>query len=319
VWEQYDHMIFLGTIGGPGGDAAVIRLTAADEDVTVAISVDGPGRYCQLDPYEGARLAVAEAARNVACTGGKPLAVTNCLNFGNPEKPEVMWQFAEAVRGIGDAAKALGTPVTGGNVSFYNETKGRAIYPTPVIGMLGVLPSAEQAVGLAFENGGDAIILAGVTHASDFGGSEYAKIVGGTLGGRPPRLDLDAERNLLEFLHDAAGKSLLTSAHDAAGGGLAIALAESAIAGSIGFEVALPEGEAHRVLFSETPSRAVLSCSAARVEEVLDLLGSHGVPAHQLGTVGGEELDLGAFSVALTEATQGWEGTLPTILATSAG
>jgi phosphoribosylformylglycinamidine synthase len=319
VWEQYDHMIFLGTIEGPGGDAAVIRLTAADEDVTVAISVDGPGRYCQLDPFEGARLAVAEAARNVACTGAKPLAVTNCLNFGNPEKPEVMWQFAEAVRGIGDAAKALGTPVTGGNVSFYNETKGRAIYPTPVIGMLGVLHSAEQAIGLAFKNEGDAIILAGATNDSDFGGSEYAKIISGTLGGRPPRLNLDAERKLLEFLHDAAGRSLLTSAHDAAGGGLAIALAESAIAGRIGFSITPPDGEVHRVLFSETPSRAVLSCAAERANEVLDLLEEHGVPALRLGSVGGEQLDLGAFSVPLAEAAHGWEGTLPTILATSAG
>ncbi|MBA2724640.1 MAG: phosphoribosylformylglycinamidine synthase subunit PurL, partial [Actinobacteria bacterium] len=157
IWEQYDHMIFLGTVIGPGGDAAVIRVHGTD--TAVAITTDGPGRFCYLDPYEGARLAVAEAARNVACTGAKPLAVTNCLNFGNPEKPGVMWQFVEAVRGIGDACLALGTPVTGGNVSFYNETKGRAIYPTPVIGMLGVLPSPEKAIGSGFSHAGDEILL----------------------------------------------------------------------------------------------------------------------------------------------------------------
>jgi phosphoribosylformylglycinamidine synthase subunit PurL len=145
VWEQYDHMIFLGTVQGPGGDAAVIRLP--DSEVGVAITVDGPGRYCYLDPYEGAKLAVAEAARNVACTGARPLAITNCLNFGNPEKPDVMWQFAEAVRGISDACRAFDTPVTGGNVSFYNETNGRAIYPTPVIGMLGSIYAAEREGG----------------------------------------------------------------------------------------------------------------------------------------------------------------------------
>jgi phosphoribosylformylglycinamidine synthase len=319
VWEQYDHMIFLGTIQGPGGDAAVIRLTAADQDVAVAISVDGPGRYCQLDPYEGARLAVAEAARNVACSGGRPLAVTNCLNFGNPEKPEVMWQFSEAVRGIGDAALALGTPVTGGNVSFYNETKGRAIYPTPVIGMLGVLHSPELSTGMGLGLEGDLIILAGDTDEGDMGGTDYAKTVNGKLGGRPPRLDLEREASLIGFLHDAAGRGLLHSAHDPAGGGLAIALAESAIAGGIGFRVELPAGEPHRILFAETPSRAVISCSPERAAEVGELLEKHSVPSRRLGVTGGYALDYGVFSVPLIEATEGWEGSLPRRLSPSAG
>jgi phosphoribosylformylglycinamidine synthase len=185
VWEQYDHMIFLGTVQGPGGDAAVIRLP--DSDVAVALSVDGPGRYCYLDPYEGAKLAVAEAARNVACVGARPLAITNCLNFGNPEKPDVMWQFAEVVRGMGDACRALGTPVTGGNVSFYNETKGRAIFPTPVIGMLGVLDHAERAVGLRLRQDGDVLVLLGDTDLEDFGGSAYSKVINSTIGGPPPK------------------------------------------------------------------------------------------------------------------------------------
>jgi phosphoribosylformylglycinamidine synthase len=319
VWEQYDHMIFLGTIQGPGGDAAVIRLTAADEDVAVAISVDGPGHYCQLDPYEGAKLAVAEAARNVACTGAKPLAVTNCLNFGNPEKPEVMWQFAQAVKGIGDAALALGTPVTGGNVSFYNETKGRAIYPTPVIGMLGVLHSAESSIGMGLGLEGDVLILAGATDPHDFGGSEYAKAISDTVGGHPPKLVMGREKALLDFLHEAAGERLLSSAHDPGAGGLAIALAESAIAGGIGFSVTLPEGEAHRMLFSESPSRAVLSCAPDRVEAVTDMLAKHFITTHVLGKVGGYDLDYGVFSVPLVEAVRGWEESLPRTLAASAG
>ncbi|MEA2498606.1 MAG: phosphoribosylformylglycinamidine synthase subunit PurL, partial [Actinomycetota bacterium] len=319
VWEQYDHMIFLGTIEGPGGDAAVIRLTAADQDVAVAISVDGPGRYCQLDPYEGARLAVAEAARNVACSGGRPLAITNCLNFGNPEKPEVMWQFSEAVRGIGDAALALSTPVTGGNVSFYNETNGRPIYPTPVIGMLGVLHSAEQAVGMRFRETGDVIILAGETDENDFGGSDYAKTILGVVAGRPPRLDLDKERKLLAFLYEAAGADLLASAHDASGGGLGIALAESAIAGGIGFKIDLADGEPHRILFSESPSRAIISCRPEKEAEVIASLGRHGVATSRLGIVGGALLDFEAFEVPLADAAKEWEETLARILSASAG
>ena len=311
VWEQYDHMIFLGTVGGPGGDAAVIRLPGTD--VAAAISVDGPARYCYLDPYEGARLAVAEAARNVACTGAKPLAVTNCLNFGNPERPEVMWQFAEAVRGIGDASTALGTPVTGGNVSFYNETKGRAIYPTPVIGMLGALPEASRAVGSAFSVEGDAIVLVGSTDPADFGGSDYAKVVHGVVGGRPPSLDMGREKTLHGFLVEAAKRGLLRSAHDPAGGGSAVALAESSIYGGIGFTVSL-EGDAHRALFSESPSRAVVSCDPAATKELLALAGELDLPAVQVGTVGGTQLDFGGFAVSLQDAKTTYESGLPNAL-----
>jgi phosphoribosylformylglycinamidine synthase len=314
VWEQYDHMIFLGTVIGPGGDAAVIRLPERKE--AAAITVDGPGRYCYLDPYEGARLAVAEAARNVACTGAKPLAVTNCLNFGNPEKPGVMWQFAEAVRGIGDACRELGTPVTGGNVSFYNETNGRAIYPTPVIGMLGSLPDAATAVQSGFTTDGDAIVLLGATGPDDFGGSDYARIVHGTIGGLPPKLDLGREMALHGLLASAASDGLLHSAHDPSGGGLAVALAESAFHGGRGCTVALPEGEAHRMLFSESPARAVVTCSPDVVEELGRRSEAAGVEIFELGTTGGDRLDLGAFAVSINSAKKTYEEGLPKLMST---
>jgi phosphoribosylformylglycinamidine synthase len=304
IWEQYDHMIFLGTVQGPGGDAAVIRLPGTE--VAVAISVDGPARYCYLDPYEGTRLAVAEAARNVACVGARPLAITNCLNFGNPEKPGVMWQFAEAIRGMGDACEAFGTPVTGGNVSFYNETEGRAIYPTPVIGMLGVLDSPEASIGSAFVTNGDPIVALGTTKPDDFGGSEFAKTINGKVGGRPPSLDIEAERGLLDFLHEA-GSRLLKSAHDVSGGGLAVALAECSIRGRLGCSVTLPEGEPHRMAFSESPSRAIVTCAAEDLDGLLSLARTRGVPALELGSVGGESIDCGSFAIALDEAVEAFE------------
>ena len=314
VWEQYDHMIFLGTLQGPGGDAAVIRLPGTD--VTVAVTTDGPGRYCYLDPYDGARLAVAEAARNVACVGAKPVAVTNCLNFGNPEKPGVMWQFAEVVRGIGDACRDLATPVTGGNVSFYNETDGRAIYPTPVIGMLGVLPAPETAVGSAFVADGDAIILAGVTDPGDMGGTEYAKSVHGAVGGRPPVLDIEREKALIRFLREAAADGLLRSAHDPSTGGLAVALAECAVRGDIGFSATIESPEPHRAWFSESPSRALLSCAPGSDGELLSRLEAAGIEAVRLGMVGGDRLDLGHVRLPLESAKRVFEGTLPTTMST---
>jgi phosphoribosylformylglycinamidine synthase len=306
VWEQYDHMIFLGTLQGPGADAAVIRLPGTD--ASVAITVDGPGRYCYLDPYEGARLAVAEAARNVSCSGAKPLAITNCLNFGNPEKPEVMWQFAEAVRGISDACTALATPVTGGNVSFYNETNGRPIYPTPVIGMLGALPAGTTPVGLAFHKAGDEILLLGSTQLDDFGASDYAKVINGVVAGRPPSLDLDAERRLHGFLQEAAAGGLLASAHDCSGGGAAVALAESAISGAVGFSLGSGMSADHRWLFAESPSRAVVSCAPEATSELRALLERHGVPFELLGSVGGDVLNFGEFEISLAGAVDSFEG-----------
>ena len=308
IWEQYDHMIFLGTVQGPGSDASVIRLPGTD--VAVAITVDGPGRLCYLDPYEGAVHAVAEAARNVACSGGRPLAVTNCLNFGNPEKPDVMWQFSEVVRGIGDACKALGTPVTGGNVSFYNETSGRAIYPTPVIGMAGVCHSPAQSVGLGLREDGHVLMLLGSLDPGAFGGSEYAKVVNGTVAGKPPALDLVEEKRLHDLLFEAAGAGVLVSAHDVSSGGLAVTLAESAIAGGKGFELDALPGEPHRALFAE-PATCVVVSVRPEDEEVLGALADGAaIQARRIGTTGGDTLRFGSFEVSLGDAASAFENGL---------
>jgi phosphoribosylformylglycinamidine synthase subunit PurL len=317
IWEQYDHMIFLGTVIGPGGDAAVIRLPGTE--TAVAISTDGPGRLCMLNPYEGARHAVAEAARNVATVGARPTAITNCLNFGSPERGDVMWQFSEVVRGIGDACRSLGTPVTGGNVSFYNETNGRPIYPTPVIGMLGILGEPSAAVGLGFRDEGDAILLLGTTELGDFGGSEYGQIVNGAVGGVVPTLDMDAERALHEVLIAGANGGLVNSAHDLSGGGLAVALAECAFASNRGFSVQVGGTEPHRALYSESPSRAVVSCAQGLVDDVLSLAADHGVAAEVIGAVAGDMCDFSVFALGLDEARSVWEGGLSDHLSATMG
>jgi phosphoribosylformylglycinamidine synthase len=319
IWEQYDHMIFLGTIGPPGGDAAVVRLP--DREVAVAISTDGPGRYCYLDPFDGARLAVAESARNVAAVGARPVAITNCLNFGNPEDPEVMWQFEQVIQGISQACDVLGTPVTGGNVSFYNETKGRPIYPTPVIGMLGVLDSYRTTVASSFVQDGHQIILLGSTDPGDLGGSEYAKVMNGTVAGKPPKLDLVAERSLHRFLHTAATDGLLASAHDLSHGGAAVGLVECALAGGRGFSVDFsdisPEAAPHAALFSESPSRALVSCAEQRVEVLAELAAQHRVPFRLIGVAGGPSLDFGSFALMLDDVVSIFENTLPKTLSAS--
>jgi phosphoribosylformylglycinamidine synthase len=235
--------------------------------------------------------------------------VTNCLNFGNPEKSDVMWQFAEAVRGIGDACEALATPVTGGNVSFYNETDGRAIYPTPVIGMLGAMPDASKAVGLAFRAEGDVVLLLGTTDPNDFGGSEYAKVINGAVAGRPPHVDLDAERALIDVLVTAADRRLLCSAHDLSEGGLAVAACESASAGEIGLRATGDLG--YRQLFSESPSRALVSCAPEDEAAVLALAEEKGVPAARFGVTGGRNIELGELVVPLEVVTHALRDGLP--------
>jgi phosphoribosylformylglycinamidine synthase subunit PurL len=317
IWEQYDHMIFLGTVRGPGADAAVIRLH--DADAAVAIATDGSGRLCLLDPYEGARHAVAEAARNVACVGGWPLAITNCLNFGNPERPEVMWQFAEVVRGIGDACRELRTPVTGGNVSFYNETNGKAIYPTPVIGMLGSLESAADSIGPGFAGDDDVIMLLGSIDPSAFAGSEYAKVVNGAIGGRVAPVDLDREKALHRVLYGGGRAGLIASAHDVSAGGLAVALAVCAVTSGRGFSVDLGGAEPHRGLFSEGPGAIVVSCSHAAAGALADRCRREGVECHRLGTVGGTDLDFGCFRVSIDIAKNVWEAGLVEKLSVTIG
>ncbi|MGH7935807.1 MAG: AIR synthase-related protein, partial [Chthoniobacterales bacterium] len=242
VFEQYDHMVRTNTIGVPGAaDAAVVRLKGTKR--ALALSADGNGRWCSLDPKIGAMHAVAEAARNVAAVGARPWAATNCLNFGNPEKPEVMWQFSEAVDGIAEACGALKIPITGGNVSFYNDTLCQSIDPTPILGVLGLMEDASSVVTMGFRSEGDVIVLLDGRGSSaetnrpksddaskEFASSEYARTVAGIIGGAPPQIDLAAESRLIETLVALASKKLLSSAHDLSDGGLAVALAESAFA-----------------------------------------------------------------------------------------
>jgi phosphoribosylformylglycinamidine synthase len=255
------------------------------------MSVDGNGRYCYLDPRLGAMHAVAEAARNVACAGAEPIGATNCLNFGNPERPEIMWQFAEAVAGIGEACRALDVPITGGNVSLYNETDGKAIYPTPVLGVVGVIEHADHVVGRAFRGAGDTILLLGETF-DELGGSEYLKTVHGIVKGRPPRLDLARERALIRLMVQAAAAGLVRSAHDCSDGGLAVTLAECAFDSGVGLEVNVAAVGTHRdtALFSESASRVIVSARDEDVATLRRMAADAGVPAQVIGRTGGRTL-----------------------------
>jgi phosphoribosylformylglycinamidine (FGAM) synthase-like enzyme len=281
----------------------------------MVLSADGKGRFGHLDPYLGAAHAVAEAARNVAVTGARPLAITNCLNFGDPERPEVMWQFAESIRGMRDACLALETPVTGGNVSFYNESGDSAIWPTPVIGMLGVLQDHRLRVPAGFDRAGLAIYLLGETFP-ELGGSEFAEVLLGSTGGRPPAIDLARERELHEVLQTAARDDLLASAHDCSDGGLAVALAESAIAGAHGFAVTVPgDLPPHVTLFSESASRAVVSVAPERAEELAELAARHGIACGLLGETGGPRAVLdGLFEATVQELRDVYEGAIPRLM-----
>ena len=299
VTEQYDRHVRGDTVLAAPQDAGVIRVDA-ETGLGVAIATDGNGRYSRLDPYTGAQLALAEAYRNVAATGARPIAVTNCLNFGSPEDPGVMWQFAETVRGLADGCAFLGTPVTGGNVSFYNQTGDVPVHPTPVVGVLGVLADVRRRLALSFSRAGTQVVLLGTT-GQDFGGSAWAWVAHGHLGGRPPAVDLTAERALAEVLAAAAADGLLTAAHDLSDGGLAVALAECCQAGGTGCRVSLP-GDPFTALFSESPARAVAEVAPGAEAAFTALCERHGVPVTELGTVGGDSLDVaGCFSVPVAE------------------
>ena len=296
VYRQYDHMVRTNTINLPGLGAGVVRIKGTDR--ALAMSVDGNGRYCYLDPYRGAMLAVAEAARNVACSGARPLAATNCLNFGNPERPGIMWQFAKAVEGIGAACRALDVPITGGNVSLYNETDGKAIYPTPTIGVVGLLEHADRVVSRRFQESGDAIMLLGEGRG-ELGGSEYLKVMHDLVRGVPPTLDLDAERALQALLVTLAEARLVRSAHDCSDGGLAVTIAECSFETSgIGAEVSIegvPVSRDGRVnvaaaLFGESASRVVVSVVPEHVTTVLQRATAAKVPARVIGQTGGSRL-----------------------------
>ena len=321
VYRQYDTMVRGNTIAAVGMGAGVVRVKGTPR--ALAMSTDGNGRYCYLNPRRGAMLAVAEAARNVVCAGAAPIGATNCLNFGNPEKPDVMWQFVEAVQGIAEACKALDVPITGGNVSLYNETDGRAIYPTPIIGVVGVVQDASRVITRAFRNAGDAIVLLGETEA-ELGGSEFLKTIHGLVRGDAPALDLVREAALQKLVAGAAADGLLRSAHDCSDGGLAITLAESCFdADGVGATVdldALPSAEPSLVCFSESASRIVVSIDASNEKRLLDRAAAAGVPARRIGTVGGSRIQIRvagapAIDVAVAEAERIWSTTLETFFA----
>jgi phosphoribosylformylglycinamidine synthase subunit PurL len=292
VYEQYDHMVRTNTIVRPGSDAAVVRIKGTNK--AVAMTVDCNGRYCLLHPYEGARLAVVEAARNLVCSGAEPIGLTDCLNFGNPERPDIMWQFVLAIEGLKDACEHFNIPIVSGNVSFYNETNGLSIYPTPMLGMVGLINEADRAMTQWFRDEGDAIVLLGKTR-EDLGGSEYLKVLQHREQGSPPFLSLDIEKALQDFALKVIHEGLVQSAHDCSDGGLAVALAECCVSGpraAQGAVVKLGLGSLRRdaLLFGESQSRIILSTRPTAVESILSRAAEAGVPAAQIGTVGGGRL-----------------------------
>ena len=301
VYHQYDHSVRAGTVIEPGfADAAVIRIPGSNRGL--AMKTDGNGRITYLDPYIGGAWAVCEAARNVVCAGGKPAAITNCLNFGNPYKPEIFYQFREAVRGMGDACRALGTPVTGGNVSFYNENPDGAVYPTPVIGMLGLLDNLDQATSMAFEHYGDVVVLLGKGNLK-LGGSSYLKALTGRIAGRLPYLDLQAERRLQDLLLMAIKSGIINSAHDISDGGLAVTLAECCICGRgerLGVMVDLDDMSVN-ALFSEAPSRAVVSVNNDDLVELMMMCDDYNVFCLPIGMVCSDYLQIGDAVMIMVE------------------
>lgn len=300
IWEQYDYQVMVNTVVVPGCDAAVLRVGDTGRGEVsgrgIAVSSDCNGRYCYLDPYAGAQIAFAEAARNVACSGGRAAAITDCLNFGNPEKPEVFWTFHESVRGLADACTAFGVPVISGNVSFYNESFGQPIYPTPTVGLVGLLDHVEDHCTTAFKSDGDAVVLLGRTR-NELGGSEYLKVAHGMVAGRPPKVDLVDERLLDELLVTAIRTGIIRSAHDCSEGGLAVALAECCLAGGRGATVEIP-GDLPGVvaLFSESQGRVVVTVAADHVDALKTLATTHATSCVRIGTVGGDRLRIGMFA-----------------------
>jgi phosphoribosylformylglycinamidine synthase len=288
VYRQYDHFVRANTVIAPGADAAVIRLKGTEKGL--ALTVDGNGRYCYLDPYVGGALAVAEAARNLACVGARPLGLTDCLNFGSPENPMVMWQFSQVIEGMRDACIALKVPVVSGNVSFYNETDGVPIYPTPTVGMVGLVANVAGVVTPWFKAAGDVVALLGRTR-EELGGTEYLKTIHGVVKGTPPWIDLQLEQAVQRCCVAAIEKGILRSAHDISDGGIAIALAECCVSGPekpLGVRIEMREmirGDA--LLFSESQSRIVVSVAEENLEQLRQVAGEHHVPMQVIGAVGG--------------------------------
>ncbi len=284
VYQQYDHMVQISTVVEPGSDAAVVAIKGTDK--AIALCTDCNSRYCYLDPYEGTRAAVAESALNVAVSGAKPLAISNCLNFGNPYKPEIYWGFSQAIKGMGDACRALDTPVTGGNVSLYNENPESAVYPTPVIGMLGLLEDMKLALTQFFKSEGDQIMLIG-NLPEDLGASQYLEFRHNMVAGRVPKLDIDAHKRLIDLLQELSSQKLLKSAHDVADGGLGVALAECLFDNTdLGAKVTLPQADNPILsLFGEVQSTVIISFKPSNLETVKKLVQQSGLQHWMLGEV----------------------------------
>jgi phosphoribosylformylglycinamidine synthase len=313
IWRQYDHTVRTNTVQGPGGDAAVLILKGTPAGLGLTSDVNPV--YCYLDPRSGGMQAVAESVRNLACVGAEPVGLTDCLNFGNPEVPEVMWQFREAVRGMSEACRALGVPVISGNVSFYNETEGRNILPTPTVATVGVIPNLGNLPDAGFTRAGDRIVLLGEDRA-EFGGSAYLRLLFDVEQGLPPRVDLDAEARLARLLRLLALQGLVHTAHDLSEGGFAVALAEACFTRGLGARVKVPL--APLSLFSETQARAIVAAHPAQLDRVLEAARSAGVPAREIGEVGGGELviegDGDALRADVVELRQAWATALPRAL-----
>jgi phosphoribosylformylglycinamidine synthase II len=317
VYNQYDYMVRTDTVVRPGSDAAVVSLRGTRK--ALAMTTDCNGRYVFLDPEVGGRIAVSEAARNIVCSGAEPLAVTDNLNFGSPEKPEIFWQIEKSTDGMAEACRHLDTPVIGGNVSLYNENAKGAIYPTPVIGMVGLVHDLDHITTQGFKNEGDTIILLGETKA-ELGGSEFQYVLHGVTEGRPPELDLAVEKRLLDTVLKAIQEGLVASAHDLSEGGLAVALAESCISGRKGAKVSL-ESELRKdfALFSESQSRILLSASSDKADALQHWVASQGVPYQVLGTVTGAELSIQVNSEqgiqsSVQELEQVWKDAIPCLM-----
>ncbi len=316
VYNQYDHLLDVDTVVPPGSGAAVLRVKRFNKGI--ALTVDGNSRYVYLDPYRGGQIAVAEAARNLVCSGARPLAVTDCLNFGNPEKPEIFWQFKEAVAGMSDVCRELETPVIGGKASFYHETEGEAIYPTPVVGMIGLVEDLAQVTTVAFKQEADLIILLG-QNKDELGASTYLSVIHGLEAGRPPELNLELEKQVQNAAAELIKMGLAVSAHDCAEGGLAVALAECCLAGKIGAEVALTENlRPSSILFGEAQSRIIVTIRKQKLDLVLQQLKNMQVPYKVLGNVGGEALGIAGVgwkvNLGLKEMTEKYRGAIACLM-----
>lgn len=325
VYHQYDHMVQLNTVFLPGGDAALLRIKGTP--AAIAVSMAGNGRYCYLDPYAGGAIAVAEAARNVVCTGALPIGLTNCLNFGNPEKPEVFWQFEQVVEGISNACAALEIPVTGGNVSFYNESGDYAVYPTPVIGVVGILEDIERRCFSGFVREGDVIAVLGIVRG-ELGGTEYLKIVHGMIDGSPPSIDLQFEKSIQDACLEAIHRGLINSAHDCSDGGLLPTIAEACFIGAdrpggrlFGAELMMERRERRldELFFGESTSRIIVSFRPLHLGKFSEVARKYHVPFTVLGMVGGDRFKLTldgrvVVDVPIAELKRTWDGAIPSLM-----